>query len=115
MASSGKTMRFRLSSTQSAGLLFFVGLLVLPVWYGLRNYLSDVSIWCIGRRVGLQLYWVHHRQLVLSQKENHMLIFSLLAIVIVLNHEYARKRVPVAIGPENCSGWDQTLDEVRKP
>jgi O-antigen ligase len=25
------------------GLVFFVGLLVLPIWYGLRNYLSDVS------------------------------------------------------------------------
>lgn len=33
-------------------------------------------------------------RLVLSQKENHMLIFSLLAIVIVLNYEHARKRVP---------------------
>ena len=32
-------------------------------------------------------------RLVLSQKENHMLIFSLLAIVIVLNYELARKRV----------------------
>jgi hypothetical protein len=33
-------------------------------------------------------------RLALSQKENHMLIFSLLAIVIVLNYEYARKRIP---------------------
>ena len=39
------------------GLLFFVGLLVLPVWYGLRNYLSDMSkIWRIGRGIGLQFY-----------------------------------------------------------
>jgi hypothetical protein len=33
-------------------------------------------------------------RLVLSQKENHMLIFSLLAIVIVLNYEVVRKRDP---------------------
>jgi hypothetical protein len=33
-------------------------------------------------------------RLVLSQKENHMLIFSLLAIVIVLNHELVRERAP---------------------
>lgn len=31
-------------------------------------------------------------RLVLSQKENHMLMFSLLAIVIVLNYESAQKR-----------------------
>jgi hypothetical protein len=32
-------------------------------------------------------------RLVLSQKENHMLVFSLLAIMIVLNYEHARQRV----------------------
>jgi hypothetical protein len=36
-------------------------------------------------------------RLVLSQKENHMLMFSLLAIVVVLNYEYARKRIPVQL------------------
>jgi hypothetical protein len=33
-------------------------------------------------------------RLVLSQKENHMLMFSLLAIVVILNYEHARKRAP---------------------
>jgi hypothetical protein len=33
-------------------------------------------------------------RLVLSQRENHMLMFSLLAIVLVMNYEYARKQVP---------------------
>jgi hypothetical protein len=37
-------------------------------------------------------------RLVLSQKENHMLIFSLLAIVIVLNYELVRKRAPQPLG-----------------
>jgi hypothetical protein len=40
-------------------------------------------------------------RLVLSQKENHMLIFSLLAIVIVLNHELARKRAPQPLGDKS--------------
>jgi hypothetical protein len=33
-------------------------------------------------------------RLVLSQRENHMLFFSLLGIVLVMNYEYARKQVP---------------------
>jgi hypothetical protein len=33
-------------------------------------------------------------RLVLSQKENHMLIFSLLAIVIVANYERVRSQAP---------------------
>ena len=37
-------------------------------------------------------------RLVLSQKENHMLIFSLLAIVMALNYELARKRAPQPLG-----------------
>ena len=77
------------------GLLFFVGLLVLPVWYGLRNYLSDMSeSGALAGALACSFTGFIMNRLVLSQKENHMLIFSLLAIVIVLNHEYARKRVP---------------------
>jgi hypothetical protein len=37
-------------------------------------------------------------RLVLSQKENHMLIFSLMALVIALNYERARQRVPQRLG-----------------
>ena len=32
-------------------------------------------------------------RLVLSERENHMLIFSLLGIVVYLNYEYAKERV----------------------
>ena len=77
------------------GLVFFVGLLVLPVWYGLRNYLSDMSeSGALAGALACSFIGFIMNRLVLSQKENHMLIFSLLAIVIVLNYEYARKRVP---------------------
>src|ERR1700734_4163142 len=77
------------------GLVFFVGLLVLPVWYGLRNYLSDMSeTGALAGALACSFVGFIMNRLVLSQKENHMLIFSLLAIVIVLNYELVRKRVP---------------------
>jgi O-antigen ligase len=77
------------------GLVFFVGLLVLPVWYGLRNYLSDMSeSGALAGALACSFVGFIMNRLVLSQKENHMLIFSLLAIVIVLNHELAWKRAP---------------------
>ena len=75
------------------GLVFFVGLLVLPVWYGLRNYLSDASEWgALSGALACSFIGFGMNRLVLSQKENHMLIFSLLAIVIVLNYKSTQKR-----------------------
>src|SRR6185437_5105978 len=77
------------------GLVFFVGLLLLPVWYGLRNYLSDMSeSGALAGALACSFIGFIMNRLVLSQKENHMLIFSLLAIVIVSNHEYAQRRTP---------------------
>jgi hypothetical protein len=77
------------------GLVFFVGLLVLPVWYGLRNYLSEMSeSGALAGALACSFIGFIMNRLVLSQKENHMLIYSLLAMVIVLNHEVARKRAP---------------------
>jgi O-antigen ligase len=77
------------------GLIFFVGLLLLPVWYGLRNYLSDMSeSGALAGALACSFIGFILNRLVLSQRENHMLIFSLLAIVIVLNYESARKRAP---------------------
>jgi hypothetical protein len=51
-------------------------------------------MWRDLRRRGQSLVAFTANRLVLSQKENHMLIFSLLAIVVVLNYQYGRKRVP---------------------
>jgi O-antigen ligase len=84
------------------GLVFFVGLLVLPVWYGLRNYLSDMSeSGALAGALACSFIGFAMNRLVLSQKENHMLIFSLLAIVIVLNYESARKRAPEPLGDKS--------------
>jgi O-antigen ligase len=84
------------------GLVFFLGLLVLPVWYGLRNYLSDMSeSGALAGALACSFIGFTMNRLVLSQKENHMLIFSLLAIVIVLNYELVRKRVPQPLGDKS--------------
>jgi hypothetical protein len=80
------------------GLVFFMGLLLLPIWYGLRNYLSDMSeSAALAGALACSFIAFTENRLVLSQRENHTLIFSLLAIVIVANYERARKRVPQQI------------------
>jgi O-antigen ligase len=77
------------------GLVFFVGMLLLPIWYGLRSYLYDMSEYgALAGALACSFIAFAENRLVLSQKENHMLFFSLLAIVIVANYEHARKRVP---------------------
>jgi O-antigen ligase len=84
------------------GLVFFLGLLALPVWYGLRNYLSDMSeTGALAGALACSFIGFIMNRLVLSQKENHMLIFSLMALVIALNYERARQRAPqrVAVKP----------------
>ncbi len=77
------------------GLVFFLGLLALPVWYGLRNYLSDMSeSGALAGALACSFIGFTMNRLVLSQKENHMMIFSLMALVIALNYERARQRAP---------------------
>jgi O-antigen ligase len=77
------------------GLIFFTGMLLIPIWYGLRNYLSDTSeAAAAAGAVACSFVAFTANRLVLSQKENHTLIFSLLAVVIILNYEFVRKRVP---------------------
>jgi O-antigen ligase len=87
-----------LLETGIPGLIFFAGLLLIPVWYGLRNYLSDVSeAGAAAGAVACSFVAFTANRLVLSQKENQTLVFSLLAIVVILNYEYVRKRIPAQI------------------
>ncbi len=82
-----------LLETGIPGLAFFTGLLLIPVWYGLRSYLSNSSeTGAAAGAVACSIVAFTANRLVLSQKENHMLIFSLLAIAVILNYEYARNR-----------------------
>jgi O-antigen ligase len=77
------------------GLLFFTGLCLIPIWYGLRSYISDMTEYgAMAGALACSFIAFTENRLVLSQKENHMLIFSLLAIMIVINFERVRKRVP---------------------
>ncbi len=77
-----------LIETGVPGLVFFAGILLLPVWHGLRNYLSDRSqAGAAAGALACSFIAFAVNRLVLSQRENHMLIFSLLAVVIVLNYE----------------------------
>jgi O-antigen ligase len=76
------------------GFLFFAGLLILPIWYGLRNYILDMTEHgAVAGALACSFLAFTLNRLVLSQKENHTLIFSLLAIVVAVNYEYAGRRV----------------------
>jgi O-antigen ligase len=84
-----------LLETGVPGLVFFGGLLLLPIWYGVRNFISDMSeSGAVAGALACSFVAFSIYRLVLSQRENHMLIFSLLAITVVMNYEYARKQVP---------------------
>jgi hypothetical protein len=84
-----------LIETGVPGLVLFGGLLLLPIWYGVRDFLFDMSeSGAVAGALACSFLAFTTNRLVLSQRENHMLIFSLLAIVVVMNYEYARKQVP---------------------
>ena len=84
-----------LLETGVPGLVFFAGLLLLPIWYGVRNFVSDMSeTGAVAGALACSFLAFATNRLVLSERENHMLIFSLLAIAVVMNYEYARKQVP---------------------
>jgi O-antigen ligase len=83
-----------LLETGVPGLVFFAGIVCLPIWYGVRGYLSDLSeAGALQGALACSFIAFTLYRLVLSQRENNMLIFSLLAIVIVLNYERERKRI----------------------
>lgn len=88
-----------LLDTGIPGFVFFAGLILAAMWYGLRNYFSDMSgsDATAGAAAGALaccfIAFIMYR-LVLSERENHNLIFFLLGLVVVLNYEYARKRIP---------------------
>src|ERR1700677_4679475 len=68
----------------------------------LRNYILDMTEHgAVAGALACSFVAFTLNRLVLSQKENHMLIFSLLAIVIVINFERVRKRVPQELGDKS--------------
>jgi len=84
-----------LLETGIPGLVFFAGLLLLPIGYGLRNFLFDMSeSGALAGALACSFLAFANNRLVLSERENHMLFFSLLAIAVVINYQYARKQAP---------------------
>jgi hypothetical protein len=95
------------------GLLFFIGLLVLPIWFGVRSYLSDMSEYgALAGALACSFIAYTENRLVLSQRENHMLIFSLLAIVIVLNYARSRKTSPTATNGKSRRNTDYRAGSI---
>jgi O-Antigen ligase len=92
-----------LLETGIPGLVFFAGLLCLPIYFGLRNYIFDPSeSGAIAGALACSFVAFTMYRLVLSQRENNMLAFFLLALVVVSVHEYQTKRVAErqSVGPQ---------------
>jgi O-Antigen ligase len=82
-----------LIETGVPGLVFFAGLLFTSMWYGVRNYLSDFSEagTLSGALVCSVAAFTFYR-LVLSQRENHTLLFILLGVLVTLTHEIRKSK-----------------------
>ena len=84
-----------LVETGVPGLIFFAGIVCLPIWFGLRNYIYDLSeSGALSGALACSFVAFATYRFVLSQRENHMLLFSLLAMVMVLSYEYRSKQAP---------------------
>lgn len=95
--------------------MFFAGLLLLPIWYGLKSYLADMSeSGAAAGALACSFIAFTTDRLVLSQRENHMFIFSLLAIVVFLNYEYAKARVTQRRGSNTHSHGSQPIHQNGK-
>jgi O-antigen ligase len=83
-----------LVETGVPGLVFFAGIVCLPIWYGVRAYLTDLSeTGALAGALACSFIGFLLNRLVLSQRENNGLFFILLAIAIFLGHEYKQKRI----------------------
>ena len=84
-----------LVETGVPGLVFFAGIVGLPIWFGLRNYIYDLSdSGALSGSLACSFVAFTTYRFALSQRENHMLMFSLLAMVVVLIYEYRSKQAP---------------------
>ncbi len=76
-----------LVETGIPGLVFFAGIVCLPIWYGVRAYLTDLSEkGALAGALACSFIAFTFYRLVLSQRENHLLIFCLLGIVVFLKN-----------------------------
>jgi O-antigen ligase len=81
-----------LVETGVPGFLFFTGMVCLAVWYGVRAYLTDLSeSGALAGTLACSFTAFVFYRLVLSERENHFLMFTLLGIIVLLNYGYQQK------------------------
>jgi hypothetical protein len=69
--------------------VFFTLMVCLPVVYGVRNYLGDLTPrGALGGPLACSFLGYALTRLVLSVRENHVLFFLLLAIAVVVDYCY---------------------------
>jgi hypothetical protein len=81
-----------LVETGVPGFLFFTGMVCLPIWYGVRAYLTDLSeSGALAGTLACSFIAFTFYRLALSERENHFLMFTLLGMVVMLNYGYQQK------------------------
>ena len=102
-----------LVETGIPGFVFFAGIVCLPIWYGVRAYLTDLSeSGALAGTLACSFIAFTLYRLVLSQRENHFLIYCLLGIVVVLNYGYQMKR---AKEPRSLKAQRRTYSHPGEP
>lgn len=83
-----------LIETGVPGFMFFAGIVCLPIWFGVRNYIYDSSeAGALAGALGCSFVAFLFERLVLSQRENTMLAFTLLGLVVICIYEYRKQSV----------------------
>ena len=81
-----------LLETGVPGFVFFTGISCLPVWYGIRSYIYDLKeSGALAGALACSFVAFAMYRIVLSQRENNMLAFLLLGLVVVSLWEYKNK------------------------
>jgi O-Antigen ligase len=84
-----------LVETGVPGLIFFAGIVCVPIWFGLRNYIYDLSeSGALSGALACSFVAFATYRFALSQRENHLLLFSLVAMAMVLSYERRLKQEP---------------------
>jgi O-antigen ligase len=95
-----------LVETGVPGFLFFSAMVLLPIWYGVRHYLTDLTqSGALAGALACSFVAFSFYRLVLSQRENHFLIYCLLGAVVMVNYVYQGKvaKQPRRVGAQRRS------------
>jgi O-antigen ligase len=83
-----------LVETGVPGLVFFAGILFVSIWFGVRQYIVDLSeSGALAGSLACSLVGFTTYRLALSQRENHMLMFSLVAMLVVIIYQYQSRQI----------------------